>query len=76
MDIAEALSLDNGARFFRGDLHIHSISGSHDVTDAAATPEAIVATANAEGLSLIAIADHNEINGVGPAIEAAKSGRA
>ena len=73
MDITEALGLDNGARFFRGDLHIHSIAGSHDVTDAAATPEAIVATAVTEGLSLIAIADHNEISGVGPAIEAAKS---
>lgn len=73
MDITEAQGLDNGARFYRGDLHIHSIAGSHDVTDAAATPEAIVATAVAEGLSLIAIADHNEISGVGPAIEAAKS---
>lgn len=73
MDIKEAQSLDNGARFFRGDLHIHSIAGSHDVTDEAATPEAIVATAVSEGLTLIAIADHNEISGVGRAIEAAKT---
>jgi hypothetical protein len=72
MEIAEALRLDNGARFFRGDLHIHSIAGSHDVTDTRATPEAIVRTACAEGLDLIAIADHNEISGVGPALEAAK----
>jgi energy-coupling factor transporter ATP-binding protein EcfA2 len=72
MDIAEALTLDRGARFFRGDLHIHSIAGSHDVTDASATPEAIVQTAASEHLDLIAIADHNEISGVGAAIEAAK----
>jgi hypothetical protein len=72
MDMAEALGLDRGARFFRGDLHIHSIAGSHDVTDAAATPEAIVRTALAEGLDLIAIADHNEISGIGAAIEAAR----
>lgn len=72
MDISAALELDNGARFFRGDLHIHSIAGSHDVTDPSATPDAIVRTAVAEGLSLIAIADHNEISGVGPAIESAK----
>ncbi len=72
MDMAEALRLDRGARFFRGDLHIHSIAGSHDVTDAAATPEAIVRTALAEGLDLIAIADHNEISGIGAAIEAAR----
>lgn len=71
MDITEALQLNNGARFFRGDLHIHSIAGSHDVTDTTATPAAIVQTALAEGLNLIAIADHNEIAGVGPAIEAA-----
>lgn len=72
MDISEALELDRGARFFRGDLHIHSIAGSHDVTDATATPEAIVRTAVAERLDLIAIADHNEISGIGAAIDAAE----
>lgn len=72
MDLVEALTLDRGARFFRGDLHIHSIAGSHDVTDTAATPEAIVQTAVSEHLDLIAIADHNEISGVAAAIEEAK----
>lgn len=72
MDIAEALTLDRGARFFRGDLHIHSIAGSHDVTDTLATPQSIVQTALSERLDLIAIADHNEISGVAAAIEAAK----
>lgn len=61
-------ALPNGAKFFRGDLHIHSVVGSHDVSDAAATPEGIIATAMNEGLSIIAIADHNEISGVAPAL--------
>lgn len=72
MDIQDALRLDSGARFFRGDLHIHSIAGSHDVSDFTATPESIVQTACTEGLHIIAIADHNEINGVAPAIAAAQ----
>jgi len=71
MDIAEALELDRGASFFRGDLHIHSIAGSHDVQDTTATPEAIVATALAQHVDVIAIADHNEISGVPAAIAAA-----
>lgn len=73
MDITTAMTLDRGARFFRGDLHIHSVVGSHDVTDTMATPEAIVETAIREGLDLIAIADHNEITGVKPAMDAAVS---
>ncbi len=63
--------LPRGARFVRADLHIHSVAGSHDVTDASATPEAIVSTAVQEGLKIIALADHNEIDGVPPALAAA-----
>ncbi len=63
--------LPAGASFVRGDLHIHSTSGSHDVKDALMTPANIVAEAEKEGLSLIAITDHNEIPGVAEAIEAA-----
>jgi DNA repair ATPase RecN len=73
MDIVVAQTLDRGARFFRGDLHIHSVVGSHDVSDTTATPEAIVETAHREGLDLIAIADHNEITAVERAIAAAQS---
>lgn len=68
MTIDDALSLENGARFFRGDLHVHSIVGSHDVKDVTATPEAIVQTAHREGLSILAIADHNEITAVAAAV--------
>ena len=72
-DIEEITNLPRGASFFRADLHTHSCVGSHDVTDPAATPEAIVSTASQEGLHLIAIADHNEIAGVGAALSAAAS---
>lgn len=71
-EFADILSLTNGSYFVRGDLHVHSFAGSHDVSDATATPQALVAEAAREGLSILAIADHNEISGVGAAIDAAK----
>src|SRR5260370_15037691 len=64
------ISLSSGATFFRGDLHIHSYGGSYDVTDSIATPQAIVATAKAEGLAFIAVADHNEICNIQLAVSA------
>ena len=60
--------LSDGARFHRVDLHIHSYGGSHDVNDPGMDPAGIVATAKAEGLSAIAITDHNEIGKVGDAL--------
>ena len=71
-DFTDVTGLTNGARFVRGDLHIHSVAGSHDVSDAAATPSAIVDAAIAEGLSVIAVADHNEVRGSIDAIAAAR----
>ncbi len=70
MGIEAQAVLSRGATFFRGDLHIHSFSGSHDVTDTTATPAALVESAQREGLKLIAITDHNEIANVGAAIAA------
>ncbi len=64
----EALSA--GARFWRADLHIHTFGASVDVKDQLATPEAVVNTAEAERLSLIAITDHNSIENVAAAVEA------
>lgn len=69
---ADVLASTNGSSFVRGDLHVHSVAGSHDVRDDTATPEALVMEALREGISILAIADHNEINGVPAAIEAAK----
>jgi hypothetical protein len=69
--IQELGALPNGAKFYRADLHIHSFGGSHDVIDADMTPERIVDAAIADKLDVIAIADHNEINSVARALEAA-----
>jgi ABC-type Mn2+/Zn2+ transport system ATPase subunit len=71
-DFNDVLALPNGASFVRGDLHIHTVVGSHDVTDPAATPVNIVQTAIDNGLSVIAIADHNEISAVEAAIDTAR----
>lgn len=49
------------------DLHIHSTC-----SDGSQTPEEIVAEAIRKGLSAIAIADHDTVMGVRPAIEAAR----
>ena len=70
-DLDDVLALPNGAQFHRADMHIHSLGGSHDVGDAAATPSAIVASAIRDGLRIIAITDHNGIANVEPAITAA-----
>jgi predicted metal-dependent phosphoesterase TrpH len=73
MTIDELSTLPCGAKFFRADLHIHSLGASHDVSDQLMTPEAIVATAIAENLTLISITDHNEIRNVERTIIAALS---
>lgn len=53
---------EGGAVFVRADLHIHSFGegGSYDVTDTALAPEAIVDSALAAGIKVIAIADHHK----------------
>ncbi|WP_322035243.1 TrlF family AAA-like ATPase [Burkholderia cenocepacia] len=68
--LQECLVESDGAHFYRGDLHIHSYPASHDVTDKAMTPQAIVDTAVQENLRIIAIADHNEIGNVQAAVTA------
>jgi hypothetical protein len=70
--LEDILNQPTGARFYRADLHIHSCGASHDVRDETMTPTNIVWTAAREGLSLIAIADHNEIGNVEAAISAAR----
>jgi len=67
----QVLNQPIGATFFRADLHIHSYGGSHDVKDTLMTAANIVNTAAREGLSLIAIVDHNEITNVEAALVAA-----
>lgn len=69
----QCVSHTNGARFYRGDLHIHSFQASHDVRDSNMTPQNIVATASKEGLGIIAVADHNEISNVQAAVAAGET---
>jgi ABC-type lipoprotein export system ATPase subunit len=55
---------NNGARFVRADLHIHSYgknTGSFDVNDESMTPQNIVDIAISSNLKIISITDHNEI---------------
>jgi ABC-type cobalamin/Fe3+-siderophores transport system ATPase subunit/histidinol phosphatase-like PHP family hydrolase len=72
--LSEILAQSVGAQFLRADLHIHSYGASHDVKDASMTSAAIVQTAVKEGLSIVAITDHNEISNVESALEAARDG--
>ena len=50
------------------DLHIHSTA-----SDGKFSPEAIVSKAAAFGLTIIALADHDSVDGIAPALEAAKA---
>lgn len=68
----DVLSYSSGAQFFRADLHIHSFGPSHDVRDTTMTAAAIVSTAVTENLDIIAITDHNEIDNIETAIQAAQ----
>jgi len=50
------------------DLHIHSTA-----SDGKFSPEAIVGRAAALGLTIIALTDHDSVDGIAPALEAAKA---
>jgi len=64
-----------GASFRRVDLHIHTYGTSKDVADSAMLPTNIIRVASERGISLIAITDHNSIQAVREALDAA-AGRA
>jgi len=70
--LRDIVALDNGARFVNVDLHIHSFGASHDVRDGSMTPETIVNSAVRQGLSIIAITDHNSAANVQAAIDYAR----
>lgn len=52
-------AFDNGAHFYSADLHVHSFGGSDDVSDQSMTVEALIDGAVQDGVSIIAITDHN-----------------
>src|SRR5260370_41139206 len=74
MIVDDIKQLSNGAQFRRADLHIHSFKdgGSYDVEDIGMTPQAIVDTAIAENLQVIAITDHNVVTNVRNAVKYAE----
>jgi len=51
--------LDNGAQFFKVDLHVHSFGASPDVKDSLMTVEAIIDEAVKLDIRILAITDHN-----------------
>lgn len=74
MSLEEVYKIENGAKFYRADLHIHSFGpyASYDVTDTEMIPEKIIDEAIKENISIISITDHNEIGNIPSAIEYAK----
>jgi len=71
MSLIEIKEIDNGAKFYRADLHIHSFGkyASYDVTDTEMTPDRIIDEAIKENISIISITDHNEIGNIPAALE-------
>ena len=64
---------DNGAQFLSADLHIHSYGGSADVNDPSMTVAEIIETAVTQGISLLAITDHNSDINIEESIECAQA---
>lgn len=71
MSLADITSIDNGAKFYRADLHIHSFGkyASYDVTDTLMTSQGIIDEALKENIKVISITDHNEIGNIPAALE-------
>lgn len=71
MSLVDIQTIDNGAKFYRADLHIHSFGSyaSYDVTDNQMTPKNIIDEAIKEKISIISITDHNEIGNIPAALE-------
>lgn len=61
--------VDNGAKFLNADLHVHSYGASADVGDKAMTPGAVIEAAVRQGISVLAITDHNTDRNVAAAQE-------
>ncbi len=57
--LADIQKADGGAQFVNADLHVHSYGASRCVGDTTMTPEAIVDSAIAMGIRVLALTDHN-----------------
>ncbi|MBA4190008.1 MAG: hypothetical protein C0467_18645 [Planctomycetaceae bacterium] len=69
IQLKDVLTIDNGAKFLNADLHVHSYGASADVRDKTMTPDAIIESAVTQGISLLAITDHNTDKNVAVAQE-------
>lgn len=65
-------AVENGARFYTADLHVHTFGASADVLDSALTVEAVIDAAVAAQVSIIAITDHNTDQNVAAALHYAQ----
>jgi len=74
MHLTNLLAIENSAKFYRADLHIHSYGsyGSYDVTDTQMSPANIIDEAIKENISVISITDHNEIGNIPKALRYAE----
>jgi hypothetical protein len=70
MSLVDIQQIENGAKFYRADLHIHSYGplASYDVIDPDMTPEKIIDEAIKENISVISLTDHNEIGNIPAAL--------
>lgn len=70
MHLTDLLAIENGTKFYRADLHIHSYGSyaSYDVTDTQMTPANIIDEAIKENISVISITDHNKIGNIPEAL--------
>lgn len=66
--LSEITAVENGARFFNVDLHVHTYGASADVNDAGMTAQAVVDSAVSQGIAVLAITDHNSDANVSAAI--------
>lgn len=69
--LKQVTDVDNGAKFLNADLHVHTFGASADVSDKMMTPEAVVEAAVKQGISVLAITDHNTDRNVAAAQECA-----
>jgi hypothetical protein len=69
----DILALPNGAIFRRADLHVHSFGGSDDVQDTSMTVEGIADAAIQQGISVVAITDHNNDANIARALQYARN---
>ncbi len=68
----KVFEVDNGARFFNADLHIHTYGASECVSDSSMTVAAIIDQAIKNHIAIVAITDHNSDKNIEAAVDYAQ----